>query len=47
MLVKAMVVYGNMSCSGDVLRMYRKCTGALKQFGVDTRRGLTFGTKVH
>ena len=47
MLVEAMVVYGNVSCSGDVLRMHRKCTRALEQFGVDTRRSLTFRTKVH
>ena len=30
MLVEAMVVYGNVSCSGDVLRMHRKCTRALE-----------------
>jgi len=47
MVVEAMVVYGNVSCSGDVLRMHRKFTRELEQFGVDTRRSLTFGTKVH
>ena len=47
MLVEVMIVYGNVCCSGDVLRMHRKSTRALEQFGVDTSRSLTFGTKVH
>ena len=33
MVVEAMVVCGKVSCSGDVLRRYRKNTRELEQFG--------------
>jgi len=47
MLVEAMVVYENVRCSRDVLRIHRKCTSVLEPFGVDTRRSPTIGTKEH